>query len=316
VLDIKKAGKPIEVLIIEDNPGDLLLTKRMLEKTGYTSFHVNFAHDLSTGIKSATDNKIDVILLDLNLPDSAGVETFLKLNHQVPEIPIVVLSGFEDEEESRKAIREGAQDYLIKGQTDGNLLVRSLRYAIERKLAEDMIKKLAYHDSLTGLPNRILFNDRYKMAMEGSKRYHKKTALIMLDLDYFKDINDKLGHEAGDELLKEVSGRLGNILRQIDTVCRMGGDEFTLLITELSSKVEAEEVVQRILEALRKPFILNGFTAKISASLGIAVYPDDGENLEILIKHADTAMYEVKKRGRNNYLYYRSDMNGEDLVQY
>ena len=315
MLDIKKAGKPIEVLIIEDNPGDLLLTKRMLEKTGYTSFHVNCAEDLSTGIKSASDNMIDVILLDLNLPDSAGVETFLKLNHQVPEIPIVVLSGFEDEEESRKAIREGAQDYLIKGQTDGNLLVRSLRYAIERKVSEDTIKKLAYHDSLTGLPNRILFNDRYKMAMEESKRYHKKTALIMLDLDNFKDINDKLGHEAGDELLKEVSGRLGNILRQIDTVCRMGGDEFTLLITELSSKVEAEEVVQRILEALRKPFILNGFAATISASLGIAVYPDDGENLEILIKHADTAMYEVKKRGRNNYLYYRPDVNSGDMAQ-
>ena len=315
MLDIKKAGKPIEVLIIEDNPGDLLLTKRMLEKTGYTSFHVNSADDLSAGIKNASDKMIDVILLDLNLPDSAGVETFLKLNHQIPEIPIVVLSGFADEGESRKAIREGAQDYLIKGHTDGNLLVRSLRYAIERKEAQDTIKKMAYHDSLTGLPNRMLFNDRCKMAMEESKRYHKKTALIMLDLDNFKDINDKLGHEAGDELLKEVSGRLGNILRQIDTVCRMGGDEFALLITELSSKEATEEAAHRILAAIRKPFILNGFAARISASFGIAVYPDDGENLETLIKHADMAMYEVKKRGSNNYLYYRPDVKSGDMAQ-
>ena len=316
MLDINKAGKPIEVLIIEDNPGDQLLTKRMLEKTGYTSFHVNCANDLSTGIKSASDNMIDVILLDLNLPDSAGVETFLKLNHQVPEIPIVVLSGFADEEESREAIRVGAQDYLIKGQTDSNLLARSLRYAIERKLAEDTIKKLAYHDPLTGLPNRILLNDRYKMAMEESKRYRKKTALIMLDLDNFKDVNDKLGHDAGDKLLKEVGDRLGNILRQIDTVCRLGGDEFALLITEMSAKEAAEEVAQRILGAISNPFTLNGFVETITASLGIAVYPNDGENLEILIKHADTAMYEVKKRGRNNYLYYQPDVNSSDLVQY
>ncbi len=215
-MDVQKSGKPTEVLIIEDNPSDLILTKRMLEKTSYTRFHVNSADTLSAGIQSAIEARVDVILLDLNLPDSLGVETFLNLNHQVPDIPVVIYSGFEDEEDSRKAIREGAQDYLIKGQTDGNLLVRSLRYAIERKRAEDTIKKLAYHDSLTGLPNRTLFSDRFNMAIAASNRYKQKTTLMMLDLDNFKDINDNLGHEAGDQILKGVGCRLAGILRQTD----------------------------------------------------------------------------------------------------
>jgi diguanylate cyclase (GGDEF)-like protein len=304
-MNIERPGKPIELLLIEDNPEDLLLTKRMLEKIRYASFHISCADNLSTGIKRAVSGNIDVILLDLNLPDSSGVETFVKLKLKVPEIPIVVLSGFADEEESIKAVREGAQDYLIKGQIDGNLLVRSLRYAIERQRAEDTIKKLAYYDTLTGLPNRILFNDRFNVAVAESKRYHWKTALIMLDLDHFKNINDNLGRDAGDDLLKEVSGRLVNVLRQTDTVCRIGGDEFAVLISEFTLREAVEEVAQRIVEAVKRPFPLRGFETRITASLGIAICPEDGENLEILLKHADAAMYEVKKMGRNNYLYYQ-----------
>jgi diguanylate cyclase (GGDEF)-like protein len=280
----------------------------MLEKTQYASFHVSCAGSLANGIKRATENPADVILLDLNLPDSLGVETFLKLKLREPVVPVVVLSGFADEEESRKAIREGAQDYLIKGQTDANLLVRSLHYAIERKRAEDTIKNLAYHDPLTGLPNRTLFNDRFAMAMAESRRYHKKIALIMLDLDNFKEVNDNLGHSVGDELLKEVSSRLVSILRQTDTVCRMGGDEFALIVPEVISKDGVEEVVRRILIVIRKPFALHGREERITASLGIAIYPEDGDSLEELIKHADTAMYEVKKVRRNDYLYYQPGM--------
>jgi diguanylate cyclase (GGDEF)-like protein len=205
-----------------------------------------------------------------------------------------------------KALREGAQDYLIKDQIDSNLLIRSLRYAIERKMAEDIIKKLAYHDSLTGLPSRTLFNDRFAMAIAETKRNHKKTAFIMLDLDHFKDVNDNFGHDIGDELLKEVSRRLVNILRQTDTVCRMGGDEFGLLISDVSAKEMIDEVAQRILLIIGKPFILHGYEQMISASVGIAIYPEDGETLETLIKHADAAMYQAKKTGRNKYSYYRS----------
>jgi len=312
-VNIEKASKPIDLLLIEDNPEDLLLTKRMLGKAEHASFNISHADSLSAGIQRAIEGSLDVILSDLNLPDSPRVETFFRLKLQVPEIPIVVLSGFADEEMSLKAVRAGAQDYLIKGKIDGNILERSLLYAIERKKAEVTIKKLAYHDSLTGLPSRTLFNDRFTMAMADSKRNDKNTALIMLDLDHFKDVNDTFGHDAGDDILKEVSSRLTSILRQTDIVCRMGGDEFALLISDASVKEMIEEVAQRILAAIGTPFSLHGVKAWISASLGIAIYPEDGENLEILFKHADTAMYEVKKVGRNNYLYYQPGMKSGSL---
>jgi diguanylate cyclase (GGDEF)-like protein len=250
------------------------------------------------------------------LPDSLGVETYLKLKLQVPEIPVVVLSGSEDEEMSLKAVHAGAQDYLIKGQIDSNLLVRSLRYAIERKSAEDIIKNLAYHDSLTGLPSRTLFNDRFTMAIADSKRNDRKTAFIMLDLDQFKEINDNFGHDIGDEVLKEVSTKLTGILRQTDTVCRMGGDEFALLIPEIKAKEMIDEVAQRILEVIGKPFTVHSVEETISGSLGIAIYPDDGETLETLIKHADMAMYEVKRMGRNNYLFYQPGIKSGDSEKY
>jgi diguanylate cyclase (GGDEF)-like protein len=312
-MDIEKGSKPIDLLLIEDNPGDLLLTKRMLEKAEHTCFHINQADTLSSGIKRAVQGSIDVILSDLNLPDSPRIETFFKLKLQVPEVPIVVLSGFDDEEASLKAVRDGAQDYLIKGKIDRHSLERSLLYAIERKKAEDIIKKLAYHDSLTGLPSRTLFNDRFNMAIADSKRNNRKTALIMLDLDHFKDINDKFGHDAGDEVLKEVSTKLTDILRQTDTVCRMGGDEFALLIPEIKAKEMVDEVAKRILVAMGTPFSLHEVEERITASFGIAIYPDDGLNLEALTKHADMAMYKVKKIGRANYLYYQPYMKGEDL---
>jgi len=310
---MEKTGKKIDILLIEDNPEDLLLTKRMLEKAEHTSFNINHADNLSTAIQRAGEGSLDVILSDLNLPDSPRVETIFKLKLHVPEIPIVVLSGFADEEMSLKAVRAGAQDYLIKGKIDGNILERSLLFAIERKRAEDTINALAYHDSLTGLPSRILFNDRFAMAIADSKRNDKKTAVIILDLDHFKNVNDTFGHDAGDDLLKEVSCRLTGILRQTDTVCRMGGDEFALLIPDASAKEMIEEVAQRIIAAIRKPFSLRGVKELISASLGIATYPEDGENLETLFKHADIAMYEVKKLGRNNYLWYQPDMKSGSL---
>ena len=315
-MDIPKVSKPIDLLLIEDNPGDLLLTKRMLEKAEHTHFHINHAGTLSNGIKRAVQGSIDVILSDLNLPDSPCIDTFFNLKLQVPDVPIVVLSGFDDEEASLKAVRDGAQDYLIKGKIDRYSLERSLLYAIERKKAEDIIKNLAYHDSLTGLPSRTLFNDRFNMAIADSKRNNRKTALIMLDLDHFKYINDNFGHAAGDEVLKEVSAKLTGILRQTDTVCRMGGDEFALLIPEIKAKEMIDEVAQRILEVIGKPFTVHSVEETISGSLGIAIYPDDGETLETLIKHADMAMYEVKRMGRNNYLFYQPGIKSGDSEKY
>lgn len=152
------------------------------------------------------------------------------------------------------------------------------------------------------------------MAMAESKRGHGKIALVMLDLDNFKAINDNLGHDTGDELLKEVASRLAGILRQTDTVCRMGGDEFALLISDITLKESVKEVAGRILENVRKPFNLHGFEGRITASLGVAIFPEDGDSLETLIKHADIAMYEAKRAGRDNYLCYQPNMKSNSVT--
>jgi diguanylate cyclase (GGDEF)-like protein len=171
---------------------------------------------------------------------------------------------------------------------------------------------VAYHDFLTGLPSRTLFNDRFTISISNSVRDGKQAALMMLDVNHFKEINDNWGHDAGDELLKEFSNRLINTVRQTDTICRLGGDEFALLMPEVSSKEVVEEVALRMLKTMHNPFIIQGSEKIISASMGIAIYPEDGENIERLIKHADVAMYEVKKAGGNNYRYYQACKNKQE----
>jgi diguanylate cyclase (GGDEF)-like protein len=176
--------------------------------------------------------------------------------------------------------------------------------AIKHQRTEDKIRKLAYHDLLTGLPNRALFNDRYTMAVAGTKRYHKGIALMMLDIDHFKNINDTLGHDAGDEVLKKFSGRLLSTLRQTDTVMRLGGDEFIIMITDLVESEYIANVAQRVLEATREPFRFHDHEIRTTTSIGISSYPEDGEDVEMLLKCADIAMYHIKETGGDNYTHY------------
>ncbi len=180
--------------------------------------------------------------------------------------------------------------------------------AIQHQRTEDKIRKMAYHDPLTGLPNRALFNDRYIVALAGAKRYHKKIALMVLDIDHFKNINDTLGHDAGDEVLKDFSGTLLSILRKTDTVMRLGGDEFVIMITDVIEPEHMANVAQKVLEATRKPFMFHDHEVRITASIGISSYPEDGEDVEMLLKCADIAMYHIKATGRDNYTRYAPGM--------
>jgi diguanylate cyclase (GGDEF)-like protein/PAS domain S-box-containing protein len=186
----------------------------------------------------------------------------------------------------------------------------NIRDISERKRLERNLAFAATHDLLTGLPNRTLFNDHYNLARAGAKRQHNKLAILVLDIDHFKDINDSLGHLYGDQLLKDFSERLSSIVRKTDTVSRMGGDEFTLLLTEVNeTEIAANNLVQKILDNVRKPFMLNNREIRITTSIGISNYPDDSVDIEVLIKYADTAMYQAKKEGGNNYLRYKPVMN-------
>ncbi len=175
------------------------------------------------------------------------------------------------------------------------------REIAERIRAEQIITQMAYHDALTGLPNRRLFNDRLAVAMAYAQRNEQKLVLLLLDLDFFKQINDTLGHDVGDQLLKAIGERLNGLIRKSDTIARMGGDEFMLLLTEIEAVEDATTATEKILQGLLQPFVLEQHTLQISASIGMAIYPDDGADAAILMKHADIAMYQVKESGRAGF---------------
>ena len=190
----------------------------------------------------------------------------------------------------------------ITDRSGNYLMSRSTMFDItDRKRLEQEFTSMATHDGLTGLPNRILLYDRFKVAAAHAERENKKMAIMMVDLDRFKRINDKLGHDFGDRLLVAVAGRLTDALRKSDTVARMGGDEFVLQLSEIDDKEHVVTVAQKIIEDFSRPFLLQGQKINVTVSIGVVIYPDDGKNIDSLIKIADKLMYRAKKDGRNNY---------------
>jgi diguanylate cyclase (GGDEF)-like protein/PAS domain S-box-containing protein len=179
----------------------------------------------------------------------------------------------------------------------------------EQRLSEEKIRHMAQHDALTQLPNRVLLQDRIGQAAAQARRSGERLALLFIDLDRFKNINDSLGHAAGDRLLREVAARLRDCTRAADTVARIGGDEFVVLLGNLQEAETARHVAQKILDALARPFALEGHALKVTPSIGITVFPDDGTDVDTLLRNADTAMYHAKQAGRNNCQYFRQEMN-------
>ena len=179
--------------------------------------------------------------------------------------------------------------------------------AIERSERETRVEQLAFHDSLTGLPNRVLFEDRVTQAVAAARRYDRGFALMYLDLDDFKSVNDDLGHPAGDLLLRAVAERLRTTVRQSDTVARFGGDEFVILQPVTHGLPDAADLAGKIVAAMQTPFELNGTARTIRASVGIALYPGEGDSMDTLLEHADRALYRAKRAGRNRWVFYNED---------
>ncbi|GJL78353.1 MAG: hypothetical protein NPINA01_13420 [Nitrospinaceae bacterium] len=175
---------------------------------------------------------------------------------------------------------------------------------LERKRTEGLIRNMAYHDALTGLPNRILLNDRLEMALAQAQRSQSLLAVLFLDFDHFKKINDNLGHGVGDQVLKSVGARLKKCLRNQDTVARLGGDEFILLLPEINSPADADHLAKKLLHAVSQPIHIQEHELQITLSVGVALYPRDGENSTTLLKHADDALYAAKKQGKNCYQFF------------
>ena len=433
--------KPIKVLLlIEDNASDVRLLREMFNEQDSRNTELTHVECMSDAEKHLAERAVDIIVLDLGLPDARGLGAIRRARAAAPRVPLVVLTGMDDELLAAQALQEGAQDYLIKGQIESRGLLRSLRYAIERKTMEDALfveKELAQvtldsigdavictdilgditylnvvaekitgwsrqevvgrpmvqvcrimnaisretianpieravdqdktvhlpsnsilirrdgcetpiedsvspihnregkatgavivfrdvsaaramalqmahsaqHDFLTGLPNRMLLNDRVSQAIALAARHGKKVAVLFLDLDGFKHINDSLGHPIGDKLLQSVAKRLVDCGRSSDTVSRQGGDEFVVLLSEVEQSDDAAITARRMLQAVAEPHSIRQHDLHVSTSIGVSIYPDDGLDAETLIKNADTAMYQAKENGHQSYQFFKPAMN-------
>jgi diguanylate cyclase (GGDEF)-like protein/PAS domain S-box-containing protein len=428
------------LLLVEDNPGDARLLREMFSENGAHNTELTHVECMSEAEKHLANRVVDIILLDLGLPDAQGLEAVRRAHAAAPSVPLVVLTGLDDDSLAGRALQEGAQDYLIKGQIETRGLLRALRYAVERKIIEealfvekeraqvtlnsigdavictDIVGNISFlnlvaekmtgwssheavgramaevlqivdstshetipnpmeraveqdrtvhlplncllirrdgfeipiedsvspihdregqatgavivfrdvsvaqamtlqmthtaqHDFLTALPNRILLNDRVSQAITSAPRHMKKVAVLFLDLDGFKHINDSLGHPIGDKLLQSVAGRLVGCVRDSDTVSRQGGDEFVVLLSEVDEPEDAAITARRMLQTVAEAHSIDRHDLHVTASIGLSVYPDDGLDAETLIKNADTAMYQAKENGRQSYQFFKPAMN-------
>jgi diguanylate cyclase (GGDEF)-like protein len=296
------------VLLIEDNPGDARLIELMLAEDPDTPFRLSCVDRLSRGLEFLSAQKPGIVLLDLSLPDSHGLETFDKVFAHSPAVPIIVLTGNDDQMLALSAVKTGAQDYLVKGKLDRELLVRAMHYSIERKRYQEQLEHQANYDALTGLPNRNLLHDRLKQAVF-AQRQQRSIAVVFIDLDHFKFINDSLGHNAGDRLLRQMADRLREAVRDGDTVSRLGGDEFILVLNDQHNEDFVFRAMQRIIAKVGEPVVLEGQELTVTCSAGISLYPQDGPDVDTLLKNADAAMYRAKDHGRNNFQFYTAEMN-------
>jgi diguanylate cyclase (GGDEF)-like protein len=292
------------ILLIEDTDSDAALVALHLRRLPSRPELVRVA-TLAEGLAQLEHGMFDCILLDLGLPDGVGLENVQRVRAAASDVAIVVLTGNDDSRTALAALRCGAQEYLVKGGYEVDILVRVIRHAVERHgVLVDLDRQrqrdsfMAGHDPLTGLINRQLLAERAQEIIAQCERRHESFALCFLDLDGFKPVNDRLGHAVGDGALKEVAATLGAAARSGDTVARVGGDEFVVLLFPVSGIAEAEAAALRLVQRIGAIRVVDGHAVSLGASAGLALYPNHGLALEQLFLKADKAMYAAKESGR------------------
>lgn len=293
-------GERDHVLVIDADPAEALRSAEALGQGSLRPFQVSRAATFAAATQRLRDTRYDAIVLDLSLPDRRGMDAVQTMLTAAPDTAVVILSGLDDEALALEAVRLGAQDCLPKA-SDRAALRRAVRHAIERKRIEHELCQRAKLDPLTGLPNRLLFRDRLAQAVQRIDRDQRAVALIFIDLDGFKAINDRYGHATGDRLLVAVADRLRRAVRRTDTVARLGGDEFAVILEAVRHPDDAARVAEQALLSLRETFGIDGRAIELGASLGVAFTAHASEVPDALTHRADVAMYRAKARGGTRY---------------
>jgi diguanylate cyclase (GGDEF)-like protein len=294
-----------KILIVDDQNVNVLLLEQMLRGAAY----VSVASTMNPGevCQLHRTNRYDLILLDLMMPGTDGFQIMEGLKEVEADGYLPVLAVTADPAHKLRALQCGAKDFISKPFDLAEVLMRvhnmlEVRLLHEAALTHGrMLESLALKDPLTGLANRRLFAERISMALDHARRNRSALAVVYLDLDGFKQVNDTLGHAAGDGLLKMVAGRLLATVREEDTVARVGGDEFIIGLWHLSSADDAALVASKIVEVVSQPYDIEGQTVSITVSAGIGMYPLHGEDADTLMRNADVALYETKRAGKNAY---------------
>lgn len=294
-----------KILVVDDSPDNIDLMEEILREEGYTDVSSTMLPEQVCPLHR--QHNYDLILLDLQMPGLNGFQVMkgLKEIEQGGYLPVLALTA----QPSFKiaALEAGARDFISKPfdllevhKRIHNMLEVRLLY---RELAQysRAQQELALHDALTGLPNRRLLEDRIETALQHANRHHHKAAVMYLDLDGFKAINDTYGHGYGDEVLKIVAQRLIDCSRKEDTVARLGGDEFMVVLGDVMTLADAQGPAAKLVEAICEPMFINDLTLRLSTSIGISIYPDDAETVDTLISIADYALYEAKRAGKNRF---------------
>jgi len=295
------------VLVADDDPAIRLVIRHAMQQNGY---HVIEASNGLEAVQFSIRQIPDLILMDAVMPEMDGFRATQEIRkiEACDDTPILIATSLDDDASIARAFNVGACDYITKP-FNWSVLKHRVHRMIQAANAQRRIQHLAYHDALTGLPNRMLFMDRIDQAISRAQREEGQFALLFIDIDHFKVINDSMGHDAGDQLLNLISRRLRDILRKSDTVARLGGDEFTVIIEYLQDSDDVIQITKNILSALDLPAEVNGKQVYVGGSIGIAMYPQDGDNFGVLLKNADTAMYKAKELGRNTFQFYASEMS-------
>ena len=287
--------KPITVLLIEDDHAYATLLRKLMSSEREPSFELDCVDRLQAGLNRLSRGAPDVILLDLSLPDSRGLETFTQIYTQAPEIPIVVLTVNNDDSLGLEAVRKGAQDYLVKGQEDAKILARMLRYAIERHRMQSALRTLSLLDGLTGLYNRRGFLTLAEQHLKLAYRTQRGLLMVFADVDNLKQINDTHGHPAGDDALIKTGELLRSTFRMSEIAARIGGDEFAVIAIG-AREDSAESLVERFQTALRDYNAQTDRPYKLSVSIGAAFLGSQATaSIETLMAKADEALYKQKR---------------------